>query len=178
MVSSASLFSAEVSQGFADVVIAASSAAVPVLDPERSDHFIQAKRERAREVTAEQYAKLAQAMQLETRRLVAQWGRDFDVLLTPTMACPTPEVGTVYDEANANPLGFRETEVRQVPFTAFCNMAGLPAISLPVHTAAGLPVGAQLVGGPFGEALLLKLAAQMEEAFAWQERASPYAADR
>jgi len=72
----------------------------------------------------------------------AQFGRDFDLLLTPTMAVATPEVGVVYDEANETPDAPRLTEARQVAFTAWVNIAGLPAISLPVHTdERGLPVG-------------------------------------
>jgi amidase len=61
-----------------------------------------------------------------------------------------------------------------ISFTSFCNMAGMPAISLPVHRdGKGLPVGAQLVGGPFGEGLLVALAAQAEAHFRWQEQIAP-----
>ncbi|MGW2047786.1 amidase family protein [Streptomyces sp. NPDC001858] len=95
-------------------------------------------------------------------------GRDFDVLLTPTMACTPPPVGGVVEEKNADPTGFRLTETQMISFTFFANLTGLPAISLPVHrTAAGLPVGAQLVGGPFDEATLIRLAAAVEPVYAW-----------
>ena len=48
---------------------------------------------------------------------------------------------------------------------------GLPAISLPLHwTEAELPVGVQLTGGPWQEATLISLAAQLEQALPWAER--------
>ncbi len=120
---------------------------------------------------AGEYAIAAARLYAESAALVTQWGRDFDVLLTPTMATTPPLVGTVLEEANRDFAGPRLTENQMVAFTAFCNVAGLPAISLPVHvTSDGLPVGAQLVGGPFGEFELLRLAASVEERFGWTTR--------
>ena len=87
------------------------------------------------------------------------------------MAAPPPLVGTVLAEANDDFAGPRVAENQMVAFTAFCNIAGLPAISLPVHTSPlGLPIGAQLVGGPFGEAELIRLASSVEEHFGWTTR--------
>src|SRR5262249_61674175 len=61
--------------------------------------------------------------------------------------------------------------VAGVSFTAFGNVPGLPAISLPLHwTERELPVGVQLVGGPWQEALLIRLSAQLEEACPWAQR--------
>jgi amidase len=64
--------------------------------------------------------------------------------------------------------------VSSVAFTAFGNVTGLPAISLPLHwTPDGLPVGVQLTGGPWQEAALISLAAQLEHALPWAERRAP-----
>jgi amidase len=164
------LYSQQSIVGFTQVVISASVYAVEVDDESLLDPYIRYRREYATQVHAGEYARVAALLQYESRQVVAQWGRDFDLLLTPTTACVTPPVGLVYDEANTDPAGPRTTEVRMVSFTAFVNIAGLPAISLPVHTAAnGLPVGAQLVGGPFDEATLIRVASQVEQQFAWAE---------
>jgi amidase len=56
-------------------------------------------------------------------------------------------------------------------FTSGFNMSGQPAISLPTHqTSSGLPIGVQLVGGPWGEACLLRAASQLEAALPWADR--------
>jgi len=61
--------------------------------------------------------------------------------------------------------------IASVSFTAFGNVTGLPAVSLPVHwTADGVPVGVQLVGGPWDEATLIRLASELEQALPWSER--------
>ena len=56
-------------------------------------------------------------------------------------------------------------------FTPLFNTTGQPAISLPLHwSEAGLPVGVQLIGKPWGEAELIRLAAQLEQAMPWRDR--------
>ncbi|XPP27382.1 MAG: amidase [Leucobacter sp.] len=168
------LFSPEARIGFVDLVVNASVFAAPYEDVERVDPYIRHRIEAAKSFHAGQYVRLSERLQLETRRVNAQFGRDFDLLLTPTMAVATPELGVVYDEANEDPEGPRLTEMRQVTFTSWVNISGLPAISLPVHTDdRGLPVGAQLVGGPFAEAALIRVASQPEAVFEWQRRLAP-----
>lgn len=170
------LFTAETMSGFADLVINASVWAQPVDHPELLDDYVSYRRNRATQFHSGEYAALAGQLQWETRQVVAQWGADFDVLLTPTTACQTSEVGAVYDEANQTPGGPRLTELRTISFTSFCNISGLPAITLPVHSGPnGLPIGAQLVGGPFDEATLLRLAAEVEPSFGWDRRHAPLA---
>ncbi len=90
----------------------------------------------------------------------------FDLLVTPTLALPPPSLGWLVDpdEGGARVPAF-------VPFTPAFNATGQPALSLPLLvTESGLPVGVQLVGPPFGEAVLLRLAASLEEAAPWAGR--------
>jgi amidase len=75
------------------------------------------------------------------------------------------------EASHADPDAPSEIVLGMVMFTAFGNVTGLPGISLPVHwSSAGLPVGAQLIGGPWQEATLLRLAAQVEQALPWVGR--------
>ncbi|MFF2486129.1 amidase [Microbacterium sp. NPDC058062] len=172
------LYSDDAVRGFADLVISASVWATPFdhANVDRLDPYIRYRFDRATTFHAGEYVALANQLQWETRRVVAQWGRDFDILLTPTTACQTPRVGAVYDEANETPDGPRLTELRTISFTSFVNIAGLPAISLPVHAGTnGMPIGAQLIGGAHGEATLLRVAAEVEQAFDWQLDRAPLA---
>lgn len=106
-----------------------------------------------------------------TRPLVARWGTEFDVLVTPTMAIEPPPAGAVLAEVDADPGGISLTVLSMVAFTTPYNVSGQPAISLPLHrSTAGIPIGVQLVGGPWGESLLVRLAAQLEAAAPWRDR--------
>jgi amidase len=61
-----------------------------------------------------------------------------------------------------------------VPFTQLANITGRPAISVPTYrTPEGLPLGVQFVGPLGSEALLLSLAAQLEDAHPWAHLEPP-----
>jgi amidase len=116
-------------------------------------------------------ARAIRAVQLRSREIVAHWGRDFDVLLTPTLSIEPPPVGSVLEAAHASPGEPAPAVLQMVAFTAFANITGQPAISLPLHrTGDGVPIGAQLTGGPWDEATLIRLAAQLEQAAPWADR--------
>jgi amidase len=167
-VANPTFYSREAIEGFLEVVINGSIHIYPFEDPTLAEPYIQRRRSRALDFHAGDYAIAAARLHAETPNVRAQWGRDFDLLLTPTMATQTPRVGEVIAEANTNWDGGRETEIRMISFTAVSNISGLPAISLPVHTSTtGMPIGVQLVGGPFGEWELLRVAAEIEQACAW-----------
>jgi amidase len=123
------------------------------------------------ETSAYDYALAARALELLSRREVARWGRDFDVLLTPTSAILPPVAGSVLEAQHSSPEAPVPDVVASVSFTAFGNVTGLPAVSLPLHrTEQGLPVGVQLTAAPWEEATLIRLAAQLEEALPWGDR--------
>ncbi len=124
-------------------------------------------------LSAYEYVVAAQTLEKLSRREVARWGRDFDLLLTPTSAIMPPLAGAVLEAQHAVPEQPVLDVVASVSFAGFGNITGLPAISLPLYwTDEGLPVGTMLTGAPFDEATLLRLGAQLEEARPWAERAA------
>jgi amidase len=126
------------------------------------------------EIGAYDYVLAARTLELISRREVARWGRDFDVLVTPTSAILPPVAGTILEAQHAAPDQPVLDVIRSVAFTAFGNVSGLPAVSLPLHwSEEGLPVGVQLVAGPWQEAGLIALSAQLEQARPWAERRAP-----
>lgn len=126
------------------------------------------------EISAYDYVVAAQTLEKLSREEVARWGRDFDVLLTPTSAILPPLVGSVLEAQHAAPEAATFDVVASVVFAAYGNVTGLPAISLPLYwTTEGVPVGTMLTGAPFDEATLIRLGAQLEAARPWAERLAP-----
>ncbi|MBP1326460.1 amidase [Leucobacter exalbidus] len=86
------------------------------------------------------------------------WGA-YDVILTPGLAFAPPRIG---DFMALDADGDYQMQCEWTPFTSMVNVAGLPAIAVPVQTLpSGLSVGVQLIGGPGREPRLLQLAAQL-----------------
>jgi amidase len=129
--------------------------------------------ESASRSSAADYARAVVRLQAVARRTVAFW-KDFDVVVTPTLALPPVPIGWQEEVGGALEQLLRNTVF--TPFTAIANLTGLPAVSLPLHwTADGLPIGVQAIGPPAGDALLLRLAAQVEEARPWANKRPPLA---
>ncbi|MFF3261914.1 amidase [Streptomyces sp. NPDC002932] len=97
--------------------------------------------------------------------------RSLDVTLAPTLARPTPPLGTL-DTAEPESI-YRHGSVYSA-FTSVYNVTGMPAMSVPFgHDGQGLPLGVQF-GAPLGgEGVLLALAAQLEEAAPWGTAPGP-----
>jgi amidase len=101
------------------------------------------------------------------RRVIHQFS-SYDAVLTPAMAMTPRPLGWFHAEDAFENFA---KQVQYTPWTSFVNVAGLPAISLPVHeTAEGLPMGVQLIGRPGREDVLLALGAQLERRFQWGSR--------
>lgn len=116
--------------------------------------------------TAAEYASAIQVIH-RVGRAFARFFEDFDLLLTPTLARPPWPLGTI-DMTTEDVDGYFETLFAHMPFTAQFNASGQPAASIPLAWSNdGLPIGVQFVGR-FGEdALLLRLAGQLEGARPW-----------
>lgn len=157
-------------------VIPAALQAMDYEDPAKAEPFIQSRIARAREIDSGTYVQLVREMRAVAREITAHWFDDFDVLVTPTLATRVPPVGVLLDEANTYLTGGGDARSRMLAFVAFVNVLGQPAISVPAAIdREGLPVGVQLIGAPFEEAVLLALAADLERELSWQERVpSPY----
>jgi amidase len=98
-------------------------------------------------------------------RQMAEWWNGHDLLVTPTLGAPPPELG--WFTADGEQAEGRRI-VSFIPYTAQFNMTGQPAVSLPLHwTPGGLPVGVQLVAAYGREDLLVQVASQIELAAPW-----------
>jgi aspartyl-tRNA(Asn)/glutamyl-tRNA(Gln) amidotransferase subunit A len=77
-----------------------------------------------------------------------------DVLFTPTTPTPAFRLG----EKTADPYEMYLSDV----FTVTANLAGLPAISVPIGRAGGLPAGGQFLATHFDEPAMLAAAYSLE----------------
>ncbi len=146
------------------------------VDWERVEPHNKAWRAAGMQVDAFTLVSSLNALRRATPPVVERWGRDFDVLVTPTVAIEPPLAGEVLAQAHADPSTPPLAAFVMVAFTALYNITGQPAVSLPLAQApSGLPVGVQFVGGPWGEAALVRLAAQLEAAAPWADRTPPLA---
>ncbi|AQQ54007.1 amidase family protein [Planococcus lenghuensis] len=118
---------------------------------------------------------------------MADLHQTYDLYITPATASAAPKVGdlTHSEESRAMLLArlaraktWQEEQaliydmflpsLTCTPFTQLANLTGQPAVSVPVHvTAAGLPIGVQLMANKGNEALLLQTAAAIEQSDLW-----------
>jgi amidase len=148
------------------------SAWSPVEDWDALEPHNAALRTAARQVDSVTFAEAVRRTQQLAKGVIRPLVEDFDVVVTPTMACLPPEVGTWRAGMEANPEVALLNCYPMAVFTSICNVTGLPAISVPVHhdEASGLPVGVQLIAGPWRDELAFQLATQLEQALPWADR--------
>ncbi|MFZ0040113.1 MAG: amidase [Solirubrobacteraceae bacterium] len=122
---------------------------------------------------------------------LARFFSSHDLLLTPTLADPPPKIGALDTPAALRPVasallrthtaallsrvGVVDKMISEnlgwVPFTQLANLTGRPAMSVPLHwTPDGVPLGVQFVAPLRGEATLIRLAGQLEQARPWFDR--------
>jgi amidase len=126
------------------------------------------------------------------RHELARFHTQYALYMTPTVAGVAPRLGSVRTPpamaalaAGICKLGadrllsFAKNMLLEValenlghvPFTQIANLAGVPAMSVPLHlTAQRLPIGVQFLGPVGAEGLLFSLAGQLERAASWADR--------
>ncbi|HVK76829.1 MAG TPA: Asp-tRNA(Asn)/Glu-tRNA(Gln) amidotransferase subunit GatA [Kofleriaceae bacterium] len=108
------------------------------------------------------YYKKAQQVRALIKRDFDRAFEQVDVLLTPTTPAPAFAIGS-----KATPIDMYLADV----FTLACNLAGIPGLVVPSGaTAAGLPIGAQLLGKPLDEATLVRAGKVIEDALGGTRR--------
>ena len=133
-----------------------------------------------------------------TARQIGEFFRNYDILLTPTLAMPPVATGEL------QPKGIRAAAMKLlgslnagrlistlsgidvlsqhvfgfIPYTPLFNVTGQPAMSVPLYwNDEGLPIGMQFVGRYGDEATLFRLASQLEKTKPWAERIPPICAE-
>lgn len=101
-----------------------------------------------------------------------------DALISPTMPLPTALLTELHQPRKDMDIG--ETPmISYIHHTFSANLGGQPALSAPCgFTGDGLPIGYQLMGRPFDEATLFRIAWAYEEAHDWHERQPAHNYDR
>lgn len=123
---------------------------------------------------------------MKGRQFSNLFGPQFDVHLSATVAAAPVRIGelaptqaeqtalSVLQRVSAGPVlrkvldQLAADSLEATPQTQIYNMTGQPAVSVPMHvTRQGLPIGVQLATSFGGDALLLKLSTQIEQAQPW-----------
>jgi amidase len=124
--------------------------------------------ELGREMSSHEYIKTRMLGERFTRRVLEFWNV-YDLVLTPTVALPPPDVGWVTEPDDPWEIAARGGMF--VPYTPLVNVTGQPAANVPLYwSESGLPIGVQLIGRPADEATLIRVASQLEAARPWADR--------
>ncbi len=107
------------------------------------------------------YYLKAQKVRTLIRREFDQAFEKYDALVTPTSPTVPFKIGEKLDD----PVQMYLSDVCTLPI----NIAGVPGISIPAGFGNGLPIGMQLIGKPFGEETILKVAYAYEQATDWHK---------
>ncbi|MBI3791085.1 MAG: Asp-tRNA(Asn)/Glu-tRNA(Gln) amidotransferase subunit GatA [Gemmatimonadetes bacterium] len=101
------------------------------------------------------YRRAQEVRELITRDFANVFASGVHVLLTPTTPTPAFRIGAVSD-----PYAMYLNDI----FTATANLAGVPAMSVPMGLIEGLPIGAQLIANHFDESTMFRAAYALERA--------------
>jgi len=116
--------------------------------------------DQGRLLAATDYVNAQRLRRLKQQEFRALW-RQVDCLFTPTTPTSAPLIGQKTISVNGETIDVRLASTR---FVRSINVLGLPALSIPCgYDGQGLPLGLQIVSRPFGEPLILRVAAALED---------------
>lgn len=143
-----------------------------------------------RSISGFEYAKAKRDWHKFTQKM-AVYFQKYDILMTPTMACPPVKIGALepnkWEKIGMNIIyalkagklllktglleKLADESMSKTPFTILANLTGLPAMSVPLFwDKQNLPVGIHFVGKMCDEATLFQLARQLELHYNWFEK--------
>jgi amidase len=122
-------------------------------------------------VSKEQLARSVAYFKTVQQQLEA-FMRPYDLWLTPVTFTPAPRIGVLAPTVDFKTLKARA--FRYMSYTPVQNVAGIPAMSVPLHwTRDGIPFGSHFSAKLGAEATLLSLAYELEEARPWRHKRPP-----
>lgn len=126
------------------------------------------------ELSAADYAASLDVLVAAAQQM-ADFHQRYDMLLAPVLNRPTAELGWL--DMNSDDIREYVGRYREYSgYTALFNGTGQPAMSVPLgQDSHGLPIGSQFSAGWGQDALLLRLARQLEQARPWPLLAPDYA---
>jgi amidase len=125
------------------------------------------------QVSGAEYLEAVGLHQLVGRMIAGVHAGGIDLIMSPTVGEKPPPLGS-FDDTGPDPFVALKRAEKPAMWTSLFNATGQPAISLPLHwTEDGLPLGTQLAAPQGGEDVLLRVAAQLEQARPWADRRPP-----
>jgi aspartyl-tRNA(Asn)/glutamyl-tRNA(Gln) amidotransferase subunit A len=117
--------------------------------------------ERGKQISAPQYIGALKSRLSITESFLGSM-QDLDIVAVPTIPTVAPRIGEKTINIREDSVDVPST-LRRLTFPF--NLVGFPVLSIPAGLSRGLPVGAQVIGRPFEEARLLRLAHKYESTF-------------
>jgi amidase len=142
-----------------------SGVSVDLAAPDAVEAHNRRLRDAAQSIDSWTYARAVNRAQAMSRAIVESFVDQFDLLVTPTMACLPPPVGAWRAGVDDDPLAAVRNCYPMAVFASLFNVTGMPAISVPVErdVTTGLPVGVQIAAAPWREDLVLQVATTLED---------------
>ncbi len=165
--------------GFASFVLIGSAVAADIADRAKATGINPAETLEPITLAFAEYGKTFTAMDYHRANdilqgaaiTLGQFMQQYDVILSPTLAAPPLKLGQINLSPDCDFQTWGQRAAVFSPFTQIANMTGQPAMSVPLAMSrGGLPIGVQFLGRYGEEALLLRLAGQLEHAAPWAGR--------